>query len=176
MVEAQHEALIATDRLKLRRVDPRDAGRIATLCDDFDVVRMTTRMPWPYRLDDAQEFLAGQRSANFQTDNVFAVDHSDDGLVGVIGLHMRGRHPELGYWFGRPYWGKGYATEAARGVLKWAKDVWKKKVVEAGHFTDNPASGGVLIKSGFLYTGDVEMKMCASRGEEVPVRQMVWLA
>jgi len=88
----------------------------------------------------------------------------------------RGR-PELDYWIGRPYWNRGYATEAVRGALRWVKRDWRRNVVVAGHFTDNPASGQVLCKAGFLYTGDVELRPCVARGgAEVPTRMMVWLA
>ena len=54
---------------------------------------------------------------------------------------------------------------------------WRRNVVVAGHFADNPASGQVLCKAGFLYTGDVELR--PSRGprrDDVPTRMMVWLA
>jgi len=54
---------------------------------------------------------------------------------------------------------------------------WRRNVVVAGHFADNPASGQVLCKAGFLYTGDVERRASRSRGgAEVPTRMMVWLA
>ena len=54
---------------------------------------------------------------------------------------------------------------------------WRKKLDVTGHFADNPASGQVLVKAGFLYTGDVEMRACNARGGElVPTRLMVWLA
>ena len=68
------------------------------------------------------------------------------------------------------------ATEAAQGALAWARNDWRRKVVVAGHFADNPASGQVLCKSGFLYTGDVELRPSAARGQTVPTRMMVWLA
>ena len=46
----------------------------------------------------------------------------------------------------------------------------------AGHFSDNPASGQVLCKLGFLYTGEVKLMASTARGAEVPARMMVWLA
>ncbi|WP_293463650.1 GNAT family N-acetyltransferase, partial [Phenylobacterium sp.] len=112
------------------------------------------------------------------TEAVFAVEHRHFGVVGVLGFHERapGRS-ELGYWFGRPFWGRGYATEAVTGALRWAKGDWRRNVVWAGHFADNRASGQVLCKAGFLYTGDVEPRPCAGRnGQAVPTRMMVWLA
>ena len=60
--------------------------------------------------------------------------------------------------------------------MAWARQDWRKKLVVAGHFADNPASGQVLVKAGFLYTGVVEHKPSTARGESVPTRMMVWLA
>ena len=66
--------------------------------------------------------------------------------------------------------------EAVQGALAWAKNDWRKKLVVAGHFADNPASGQVLVKAGFLYTGVVEAKPSVARGEPVDTRMMIWLA
>ena len=84
--------------------------------------------------------------------------------------------PEMGYWLGRPYWGQGYATEVAERALVWANRDWGRRYVMAGHFADNPASGQVLSKAGFLYTGEVRQLPSVARGGEVPARMMVWLA
>ena len=46
----------------------------------------------------------------------------------------------------------------------------------AGHFADNPASGRVLEKAGFLYTGELRTGFSRARGEEARTRRMVWLA
>ena len=81
-----------------------------------------------------------------------------------------------GFWLGRRYWNRGYATEAVRGALRWAKRDWRKNVVVAGHFSDNPASGQVLCKAGFLYTGDIALVRSQARDQDVPTRMMVWLA
>ena len=82
----------------------------------------------------------------------------------------------MGYWIGRPYWGQGYATEAATAALAWAGAGWGKRLVVSGHFADNPASGRVLEKAGFLYTGVVEPRHSKARGEAAATRMMVWLA
>ena len=65
---------------------------------------------------------------------------------------------------------------AVRAALGWVKRDWRKRLVVAGHFADNPASGQVLCKAGFLYTGDVEPRASRARGDEVPTRMMIWLA
>jgi RimJ/RimL family protein N-acetyltransferase len=136
---------------------------------------MTTRMPWPYGLADAEYFVDAVAEQDRERENTFLIEH-DGEVVGCVGLFMRERLPEIGYWIGRPYWGRGFATEAAKAALAWARDDWRKKVIVAGHFADNPASGTVLTKAGFLYTGDVEMRHSLARGEVAPTRMMVWIA
>ena len=169
---------ISTERLLLRGPVANDADRLTLLAGDIGVAGMVSSMPHPYGRADAEAWLARMQKADWDRDAVFALEHHAFGLVGMVGVtHRHGPRPELGYWLGRPFWNRGYATEAARGVLTWVKRDWRKRVVVAGHFTDNPASGAVLCKAGFLYTGDVELRPCLARGgAEVPTRMMVWLA
>ncbi|MDB5451495.1 MAG: acetyltransferase [Caulobacteraceae bacterium] len=166
---------IRSSRLTLRAPRPADAPRIADLCADFEIPRMTTRMPWPYGLAEAKAFVEATIGHDPVRENTFLIEH-DGEVVGCVGLFMRDRHPEIGYWIGRDYWGRGFATEASKAALKWARDDWRKKVVVAGHFSDNPASGVVLNKIGFLYTGEVEMRHSLARGEVAPTRMMIWIA
>jgi RimJ/RimL family protein N-acetyltransferase len=167
---------IATERLRLREPRADDAKRIAALAGDFDVARMTTNIPHPYALTDAEDFLGRMTALDAAREALFAIDHPDEGLIGVLGFHSTGRAPEVGYWIGRPYWGNGYATEAAAVALAWADGAWGQRWVVAGHFADNPASGRVLAKSGFLYTGVVAPQFSKARGAVVPSRMMVRLA
>jgi len=177
MCAIELEPVIRTERLRLRKPRLKDARRIAELANDIEVARNLARMPHPYGLKDAQEFLARMAGRDPARASLFVIDHEQDGLIGVLGFepNAQGR-TELGYWLGRPYWGQGYATEAASAALGWAANDWRRKLVVAGHFADNPASGEVLIKAGFLYTGEVQVLACAARGENVPGRMMVWLA
>ena len=100
-----------------------------------------------------------------------------EGLIGGLGFHARGGlGPEVGYWLGRPYWGLGLASEALAAAMAWAQGEWDQRCVVAHHFVDNPASGVVLVKAGFLYTGEVAPRPCRARGEDTPSRGMVWLA
>jgi RimJ/RimL family protein N-acetyltransferase len=168
--------VVSTERLVLRGPVATDAAAVATFAADLNVAGMTSVIPHPYGLADAEAFIGKAQKTQWDREATWVVEHHVFGVVGVIGLKA-GDRPELGYWIGRPFWNRGYATEAARGVLKWVKRDWRKHVVVAGHFADNPASGQVLVKSGFLYTGDVELRPCRARGrDDVPTRMMVWLA
>jgi len=174
MCAVETTPVIATDRLILRRPVISDAGELCQLANDLGVAGMLSTMPYPYAPKHADEFLA--RPPNWRAPD-FAIEHREFGFMGMIGFSEKqpGRL-EIGYWLGRPFWGRGYATEALKGALSWMKSDWRRNVVWAGHFTDNRASAQVLVKAGFLYTGDVELRDCAARGEKVPSRMMVWLA
>jgi len=168
---------IVTQRLRIRRPKPADVGAIARLAGDYAICSMTTRMPYPYAENDARAFVDLVSAQNRRTENTFVIDHADEGLVGAVGFHHpMGQPLEMGYWIGRPYWGRGYATEACLGALGWAQTDWRRKVVVAGHFADNAASAQVLVKTGFLYTGEVQTRHSRARGAAVQTRMMVWLA
>jgi RimJ/RimL family protein N-acetyltransferase len=166
---------IATERLVLRGAVAADAGWMAELANDIGVAAMTSNIPHPYGRADAEAFLARPRDPLREAH--FVIEHRRRGPIGGLGFNPSGvLGPELGYWLGRPYWGRGYATEAARAALGWAGTSWRKKVVVAGHFADNAASGEVLCKVGFLYTGEVLPRFSRARREPAPTRMMVWLA
>ncbi|HEX4181078.1 MAG TPA: GNAT family N-acetyltransferase [Caulobacteraceae bacterium] len=174
---------IETRRLVLRAPEARDAERITVLAGDLGVARMTTSMPHPFHRHHADAFLSRVQALDPAREAVFAIEFEDEGLIGVIGFHPTpiaggaGRSaPEVGYWLGRLYWGRGLATEAAAGALTWAKTAWRRRMVVSGHFADNPASGRVLEKAGFLYTGEIQPRHCQARGGRADTRMMVWLA
>lgn len=169
--------VIETRRLALRSPAAQDVSRLATLANDPDIARMTLRMPHPYSSEDAESFIlavAGQDPSRAAT---FLIEHEDHGPVGVIGLFEdKDPAPEVGYWIGRPFWGRGYATEALEAALVWASKRWRRRALVAGHFADNAASGRVLEKAGFLYTGEVRKGFSLARSSVTDTRRMVWLA
>ncbi len=169
--------VLETRRLTLRSPNPQDVGRLAALANDPDIARMTLRMPHPYSSADAEDFILAVAGQDPRRAATFLIEHEDHGPVGVIGLFEdQDPAPEVGYWIGRPFWGRGYATEALGGALVWASKRWKRRALMAGHFADNPASGRVLEKAGFLYTGEVRKGFSLARGAETDTRRMVWLA
>jgi RimJ/RimL family protein N-acetyltransferase len=169
--------VIATERLMLRGPTPDDAGPMARLAGDINLAGRTCAIPHPFTEADAARAVERAMRLDWAREAKFVVEHRNFGLVGMLGFRTGalGR-PELSGWIGRPFWNRGYATEAVRGALTWVKRDWRKRLVVAGHFADNPASGQVLCKAGFLYTGDVEPRSSRARGEAVPTRMMVWLA
>jgi RimJ/RimL family protein N-acetyltransferase len=169
--------VIETRRLQLRAPAPQDIPAIARLANDADIARMTCRMPHPFGQGDAEDFVVSVAAQNPARANTFLIEHEDLGPVGVIGMFEDADlAPETGYWIGRPFWGRGFATEALEGALVWAGKRWKRRAMVAGHFSDNPASGRVLEKAGFLYTGETRKAFSRARNDTADKRMMVWLA
>jgi RimJ/RimL family protein N-acetyltransferase len=170
-LEWSEAMFIRSERLFLRPGWPEEWSELLALIDDEEVVRNLARVPWPYTAEDARAFAA--REHERMLPNFFITLPSAAGarLIGHVGLARDGREVELGYWIGRPYWGQGYATEAARALLSLARVLGHERLV-ASHFVDNPASGRVLRKLGFCPTGVVRNRFSLGRGGEAPAQQL----
>lgn len=161
-----------TQRLLLRPGFPEDAPALAMAIADRAIVRNLAIVPWPYRLSDAEAFLAKPRDPVLPSMLTFERTDGAPQLVGSCGLGRRQSGAvELGYWIARPFWGRGIATEACAAMIEIARALGLPQL-EASHFVDNPASGRVLEKIGFEATGIIAPRMSCARGEEVPARQM----
>lgn len=149
--------LIKTERLVLRLFQTSDAPRVATLCNNYNIYKNTLYLPYPYSLNDAISWMENHYN-NFIGDNSyeFAVTDKETGEVfGAIALsnNKRFNQGEIAYWIGEPYWGNGYATEAAQSILKFAFEEKKLHKVFARYFLSNPASGKVMDKIGMEKEG-----------------------
>ena len=159
-----------TARLLLRPGWTEDAPALAAAIADERIVRNLATAPWPYRLRDAEAFLAQPRDPLLPSFLIFERTDAEPRLIGSSGL---GRRPsgavELGYWVARPFWGRGFATEASDALLEIARALRLPRL-QASHFLDNPASGRVLEKLGFEPVGITAPRMSCARGTEVPAR------
>jgi len=147
---------IRSERLFLRPGWPEEWEELLALVDDEQVVRNLARAPWPYTAEDARAF-ARMASSGTERDrllpNFFITLPGADGqrLVGSVGLNRDGEDTELGYWIGRPFWGRGVATEAVRAFLS----EHEPRRPLYGHVAKhNGASMRVLEKCGFKYVGE----------------------
>jgi RimJ/RimL family protein N-acetyltransferase len=143
-------AVLKTERLMLRAPRGGDAHAMTQLAGDRRVAVNTARIPHPYRIDDAEQFIA---AVNRHAGEVVFVITLDEVLIGACGIHPCQSEPEIGYWLGVPYWGNGYATEAVRAVIDHAFGALRHEALLAGARVSNPASRRVLEKCGFQWTG-----------------------
>src|SRR6185503_5796726 len=123
----------------------------AALANDRRIAENVARIPHPYRVSDAETFIAGANTAGGEA--VFLVTLRDGTIIGACGIRPVDETPELGYWLGVPYWGKGYATEALHAVVDYAFTDLGHEALQAGARVTNPASRRVLEKCGFQWTG-----------------------
>jgi RimJ/RimL family protein N-acetyltransferase len=159
-----------TRRLTLRPGWPEDAPAVARAIGHEAVVRMLTKVPWPYALADAETFLSRQRPASEAFFLILSHEGDYPRPIGAVGIAPDEGGHELGYWLTPSAWGRGYATEAGRAVVAIARHGLGLKQLHAGHFVDNPASGRVLHKLGFRATGTVRGRYSAGRGAIAPCR------
>ena len=161
-----------TPRLLLRPGFPEDALALAAAIADQAIVRNLATAPWPYRMRDAEAYLASPRDPVLPSLLIFERTGGAPQLVGSCGL---GRRPsgsvELGYWIATPFWGRGFATEACTALVDIARTLGLGSL-EGSHFTDNPASARVLEKLGFEPLGIIAPRLSCARGAEVPARLM----
>jgi RimJ/RimL family protein N-acetyltransferase len=160
---------IRSARLVLRAPQPADAETIAQLANDRRIAENTSRLPYPYTLAHAQEWIGltqsgGQTTApgKFSCGKAFLVTRHDGTIVGGCGYGML-LEPvnEIGYWFGVPHWGQGYATEAARSLIDHIFETEGDDVIAAGARVTNTASRHVIEKCGFAWTGARLMRVRA---------------
>jgi len=160
-------AIIKTSRLVLRALRPDDAAAIAAIANDRRIAENTARIPHPYTVADALEFIAYAKGND--QEKLFVITLQDDRIIGTCGVgSVDGKRPEIGYWLGAPYWGKGYATEAVQAVINHAFTTLRYDKLEAGARVSNPASRRVLEKCGFQWTG-VALIRPRAVGSHVPV-------
>ena len=78
--------------------------------------------------------------------------------------------PLIGYWVAKPYWNQGICTEALRLMLDHIRETTDIKSLISGHFVDNPASGRVMEKCGFVPTGETCIDEKQYQGKNRPIR------
>ena len=154
--------ILTTERLVLRPYSLSDVEPLVRLAGAREVAATTLRIPHPYTEQDAKNFIATCQ-ASTGDEARFAITLRTDGQfcrgTGLL-LDAAQHHAELGYWLGVPFWGQGYATEAARAVLDYGFDVLNLHRIYASYLTHNVASGGVLRKIGMRYEGCLRGHIC----------------
>jgi RimJ/RimL family protein N-acetyltransferase len=142
--------VLATARLVLRAPRRSDVKAIATLVNDRRIAANTARIPHPYAIEDAEQFVA---AVNKREGEACFVATLDGALIGGCGVDPREDGPEIGYWLRVPYWHRGFATEAVRALIDHAFGDLEHEALISGARVNNPASRRVLEKCGFQWTG-----------------------
>jgi len=152
---------LETERLILRPFREADAAVFCELFQDPDVVRFIGDGQTPSR-EDCWRAVAGWLGHWMMRGyGPWAVTERASGtFIGRVGIHFPESWPgpELGYALGKPFWGKGYATEAARAARDWA--FAERDFAELISLIDplNLASIGVATRLGETLRGPGELR------------------
>ena len=155
-------ATITTPRLVLRPYTLDDCEELAHAINRREIYETTLNIASPYTPAHARTYISGNDEARrTERDLPCAIALKETGaIVGGIGLIVDRAmdRAELGYWVAVPHWGRGYATEAARALIRHGFDVLKLNCIEAHHLAFNPASGRVMLKAGMKYEGRLRQR------------------
>jgi [ribosomal protein S5]-alanine N-acetyltransferase len=142
---------LSTERLLLRKLNLNDAKQIEELAGDYEVAKTTLTIPHPYPKGSATIFI----QSVLDSDTYGLIQKESDQLIGMMTLkvHSTYQRGELGYWVGKPFWGKGYGTEAARALVQYGFQSLNLHKIYAQAFTTNPGSWRIMEKIGMKYEG-----------------------
>jgi ribosomal-protein-alanine N-acetyltransferase len=146
-----------TNRLLLRHFDSSDAKVVQVLAGNEEVARTTLSIPYPYPDGAAEGWIEATRQSSEKGDNyAFAmVKKEDESLIGCMSLGVSKNHKraELAYWVGLPFWGQGFATEAAQRIVQFGFEDLELNRIFAAAMTNNPGSYQVMTKIGMKHEG-----------------------
>jgi RimJ/RimL family protein N-acetyltransferase len=149
-------------RLWLRWPRVQDAAAIARLAGDKEVADMVGILPHPFPSGEAEKLVFEARKANAigsQIKLAIADKRRPDVFMGIIGSRIlpttaKGHsRASFGYWLGSPYWGQGFATEAAHALIDAIFSYTDVTELESSIRVINPASRRVAEKCGFQFVG-----------------------
>ena len=136
------------------------------------------RAGWPPH-QSVEESLEVIRTVFCDVTNTWAIELKETGeAIGAMGygpscncnLPARDGEPLIGYWIAKPYWNKGICTEALGLMIEHIRCRTDIKSLISGHFVDNPASGRVMEKCGFVPTGETVIDETQYQGADRPIR------
>lgn len=161
--------VLLSERLVLRAPHSDDIDALAHLANNANVATMVSRMPHPYTVDDAADFVRRAKEGVIGK-CVYAITRADNGhFLGCCGVEA-GAHDtvEIGYWLGEPHWNQGYTTEAAQVLIDMVFRTRDIAQIDARCRVTNVGSRRVIQKCGFQFQG-TGMVPCQALGAMVPV-------
>ena len=167
--------VMETSRIILRPWQDSDAAVLYKWASDPDV---GPRAGWPPH-KSVEESLDVIRTVFRDATKTWAIELKETGeAIGAMGygpscncnLPAREGEPLAGYWVAKPYWNKGICTEALGLMIEHIRKTTDIKSLISGHFVDNPSSGRVMEKCGFVPTGETVIDETQYQGADHPIR------
>jgi RimJ/RimL family protein N-acetyltransferase len=163
--------IIETERLRMRAHRDDDLTDLVVLAGNWEIARWVGTIPYPYTEADGREWISHvQENHATGRPRRFAIAFKKtDRLIGGVGLDGStgdgSDEPALGYWLGQPYWGNGYAREAAAAVIDYGFRTLGLETIRAYTDPGNVASQKVLLRSGLQNVGEIELLKPTQHGE-----------
>jgi RimJ/RimL family protein N-acetyltransferase len=136
-----------------------DAQDVFEACQDPEIPRWTTRVPSPFLIGHAHDWIARQPDLlrAGEAAHLVITDAADGRLLGTIGLELETESgmPEVGYWLAADARGQGAATRAVRLVAEWGMGALGLKRIGLRTHKENAASQAVAARAGFAANGTV---------------------
>ena len=138
-----------------------DIPALVKFLNDKAIFDRTLMIPFPYTEEAGKWFISycEHLRNQFGHDLNMAIRQKDGSLIGVCGFHGKNNIPplaykdEIGYWIGKPFWGKGIMTRALAAMVEYGFTVRGLMRIEAPVYAHNIASQKVLLKCGFKEEG-----------------------
>ena len=147
--------ILQTERLILRPWCEADAESLFEYAKDPDVGPIAG---WPAHksveesLDVIKNVFTGKECyAICEKENNIAIGAIELKLNGYTDMTERDDECEMGYWLGKPFWGRGYVPEAARELLRRGFEDLGMTTIWIGYYDGNMKSKRVQEKLGFVY-------------------------
>jgi RimJ/RimL family protein N-acetyltransferase len=151
---------IETERLSLRSFREDDVSAFFDLSQDLDVMRFVGDRRVP-TLQEVWRWIAGWIGHwAMRSYGQWAIEERSSGrLIGRAGIVNPAEWPgpEVGYLLGRPWWGRGYATEAARAAMDWGFEQIGFDELISLIDPQNAASIKVATRLGEGHRGEVDL-------------------
>lgn len=167
--------ILETERLILRPLCVEDAPAVFAWASDARVAKYMT-YPQHKSIDTTLEWLQSLDHASDTYYDFGFVEKTDGTLVGSGGLYWESEKQQwrVGYNLRYESWGKGYATEAAQEMIRFAKEDLRAVKIGSYHAVENTASGHVLEKCGLVFQRfGGHQKLDGST--EFQCREMLWI-
>ncbi len=151
---------LMTKRLVLRKPSLKDAKDLAKNGNEKSMFYFTWYIPYPFTIPKAKKIIKWlnkkSRKKSLETIAFCIVPKDENKAVGIVDIYdidKRDKKAKIGYWIGKRYRGKGFTSEAVKGVLNLAFDKLKLNKVSADTLIDNYSSNALLGKLGFRRIG-----------------------
>ena len=155
------KTLFETERLWIRPYCKADADAVWHVLRRPEIYDTTAYIQWDYPREKVDWWItfvqnAAQNGMGYEFGLFAKADGHYVGNVGVINVHRENYSGAITYFVRPEDWNKGYATEAAREMLRFAFEALQLHRVSGACMSRNPASRRVMEKMGMTFVGTVE--------------------